>query len=52
MTFPGETNSAMVILAVVYWCVSRDFGTFLLMGWNGIRLVNGTLKVTACWSWS
>ena len=33
MTFLGELNSAMVIMAVIYWCVSRDFGTFLLMGW-------------------
>ncbi len=48
MTFLGELNSVMVIMAVMYWCVSRDFGTFLLMGWSGIRLVNGSMKVTAC----
>lgn len=48
MTFLGELNTVMVIMAVVYWCVSKDFGTYLLMGWSGNRLVNGVLKVTAC----
>ena len=48
MTFLGEITSALVIMAVVYWCVSKDFGSYLLMGWSGNRLVNGALKVTAC----
>ncbi len=48
MTFLAEINSALVIMAVIYWCVSKDFGAYLLMGWSGNRLVNGTLKVTAC----
>ena len=26
MTFLGELNSVMVIMAVMYWCVSRDYG--------------------------
>lgn len=48
MTFLGELNTVLVIMAIVYWCVSKEFGTFLLMGWSGNRLVNGCLKVTAC----
>ena len=48
MTFLGELNSVIVIMAVVYWCVNKDFGTYLFMGWGGNRLVNGTLKITAC----
>ncbi len=48
MTFLSELNSTIVIMAVIYWCISKDFGTYLLMGWSGNRLVNGTLKVTAC----
>ncbi len=48
MTFLGELNTALVILAAVYWCVSKEFGSYLLMGWSGNRLVNGLLKVTAC----
>ena len=48
MTFLGELYTAPVIMAVVYWCVSKDFGTYLLLGWSGNRIVNGALKVTAC----
>ena len=48
MTFLGELNTVLVIMAAVYWSVSREFGEYLLMGWSGNRLVNGVLKVTAC----
>ncbi len=48
MTFLGELNTVLVIMALVYWCVNKDFGTYMLMGWSGNRLVNGMLKVTAC----
>lgn len=48
MTFLGEINTTLVIMAIIYWCVSREFGTYLLMGWSGNRIVNGFLKVTAC----
>lgn len=48
MTFFGELNTVLVIMAIIYWCISKEFGTYLLMGWSGNRLVNGFLKVTAC----
>ena len=48
MTFLGELNTVLVIMAAVYWCVSKEFGAYLLMGWSGNRLVNGALKITAC----
>ena len=48
MTFWGELNSVIVIMALIYWCVSKELGTYLLMGWSGNRLVNGALKVTFC----
>ncbi len=48
MTFLGELNTMLVIMAVVYWSVSKEFGNYLLMGWCGNRMVNGVLKVTAC----
>ena len=48
MTFLGEMNSVLILMAAVYWCVSKEFGTYFLLGWSGNRLVNGTLKVTAC----
>ena len=47
MTFLGELNSAIVLMAILYWCVSKELGSFLLMGWSGNRLANGVLKVTA-----
>ena len=48
MTFFGELNTVLVIMAVVYWCISKSFGTYLLMGWSGNRLMNGLLKTAAC----
>lgn len=48
MTFLAELNTVLIVMAIVYWCVSKSFGTFLLMGWSANRLVNGVLKVTAC----
>lgn len=48
MTFFGELNTAVVILALIYWCVSKELGTYLFMGWSGNRLVNGVLKISVC----
>ena len=48
MTFLGELNTALVVMAILYWCVHKELGTFLLMGFGGNRLVNGVLKITAC----
>ena len=48
MTFLGELNTTLVILAIMYWSVNKELGTYLLMGWSGNRLVNGVLKVTIC----
>lgn len=48
MTFLGELSTAIVIMAIIYWGVNKEFGAYLLMGWSGNRLANGVLKVTAC----
>ena len=48
MTFWGEMDTALMVIAAIYWCVSKDFGTYMLMGWSGNRIVNGLLKVMAC----
>ena len=48
MTFLGELSTVLLAFAIIYWCFSRDFGTYLLMGWSWNRLVNGFLKITAC----
>ncbi len=48
ITFLGELNTVLFIMAAVYWAVSKDLGTYLLMGWSGNRLANGLLKITFC----
>ena len=48
MSFLGEMEVVLVIIALIYWCASKRFGNYLLMGWSGGRVVNGLLKVTAC----
>lgn len=48
MSFLGEMNTVLIIIALIYWCVSKSYGQYFLMGWSGNRVVNGFLKVTAC----
>ena len=48
MTFAGNLDTVVVVFAAIYWCFSKNYGTYLLMGWSGNRIVNGFLKVTAC----
>ena len=48
MSYIGEMNTVLIITALIYWCVNKEFGNYLLMGWSGNRVVNGLLKVTAC----
>ena len=48
MTYLADSKTALLIMAIIYWGISRKFGTFLLMGWNANRLVNGFLKITVC----
>ena len=48
MSFIGETSTVLIITALIYWCVNKDIGKYLLMGWGFNRVVNGLLKVTAC----
>ena len=48
MSFIGEMSTVLIFIALIYWCVSKDIGKYLMMGWCGNRVVNGLLKVTAC----
>ncbi len=49
MTFVGgNLDTVIVVFAAIYWCFSKNYGTYLLMGWSGNRILNGFLKVTAC----
>ncbi len=48
LSFIGEMNTLLIFLALIYWCLSKEYGRYFLMGWSGCRVVNGLLKVTAC----
>ena len=48
MTWFGEMNTCLILIGLIYWCVSKEIGNYLLMGWSANRIVNGALKVTAC----
>ena len=48
MSYIGEMEIVLSIIAVIYWCVSKKYGNYLLMGWSANRILNGFLKVTAC----
>lgn len=48
MTFFGELNTVLIILAVIYWGISKSTGVFLLMGWSWTRTLNGFLKISFC----
>lgn len=48
MSYIGEMEVVLSIMAVIYWCVSKKYGNYLLMGWSANRILNGFLKVTAC----
>lgn len=48
MTWFGEMNVVLVFMGLIYWCVSKEIGTYLLMGWSGNRIVNGVMKVSVC----
>ena len=48
MSVIGQTDVIFLIMAAIYWSVSKRFGTFLLLGWAWNRILNGFLKVTAC----
>ena len=48
MTWFGEMNVVLIIIALIYLCVHKETGTYLLMGWSGNRVVNGVIKVTGC----
>ncbi len=48
MTDLTDKSTDIVIVAIIYWCVSKKYGSWLWLGWSANRLVNGFLKVTAC----
>lgn len=48
MSFIGEMGTVLILIGLIYWCVSKDYGRYFLMGWSACRVFNGLFKVTAC----
>ncbi len=48
MTAFGETSTALVIMAGIYWCFNKEIGSYLLIGFTANRFVNTLCKLTAC----
>ena len=44
----AEPFYALAIMSVVYWCLDKALGMYVLLGWGLNRLGNGFLKITAC----
>ena len=38
MSLIGEMEVALIIIALLYWCVSKSYGTYFLMGWSANRV--------------
>ena len=48
ITTYGEMPFMLLALCVLYWCVDKALGTYVLMGWSFNRVANGLIKTTAC----
>ena len=48
ITYLGDLNVVLILMALIYWCVHKEIGVYLMMGWSGNRLANGLMKVTVC----
>ena len=46
--FSSISYVVLIFTALIYWCVHKETGTYLLMGWSGNRVVNGVIKVAGC----
>ena len=44
----AEPFYTLILMGILYWCVSKSMGVFVLMGWGINRLANGFLKITFC----
>ena len=44
----SDKNTVLAIIAVIYWCISKETGDWLWLGWSTNRLLNDALKATFC----
>ena len=48
MTTYGEGLLTMMLVAAIYWCISKREGICIMLSWGTANILNGILKVTAC----
>lgn len=48
LTKLGEASVVTLLTALVYWCVDKREGIFLMLTFYYNRVINGFLKITAC----
>lgn len=48
VTTYGEMATLFAIFAMVYWCISKKTGEFMLLNLGFERIINGVLKITFC----
>ncbi len=44
----GESMPTIILISIIYWCLDKKLGEYLLVSLAGASLVNGLAKVTAC----
>ena len=44
----GETTIMIILISMVYWCLDKKLGQYILLCQAGADLVNGLAKVIAC----
>ena len=44
----GETTIIIIFSSMIYWCLNKKLGEYILVSQGGADLVNGLAKVTAC----
>ena len=47
-TYFGEPTVALVIISIIYWCLDKKLGEYLILSRASAYLVNSIVKVTAC----
>ena len=44
----GETTAVIILTALLYWCIDKKIGEYVLVSMGWANLINGIVKLTAC----
>ena len=47
-TYFGKPTLALIIIAIIYWCLDKKLGEYLILSLTSAYLVNSIVKITAC----